>query len=66
MTREDFVYALENEWLINCVRDEHNNIDLDATIESTDFRTGCRLHWEWLDLRTVYRIIHELGWFEDF
>jgi len=60
MTREDFVYALENAGLINCVRDEKNSIDVEATINSRDFETWCRSpHGEWLSCKTIYNILDD-------
>ena len=64
MTRKDFLYALENEGLINCVRDD-DWINVNETLQSTDCKTGCWLHWEWLDIRTIYRIIDDEWGFED-
>lgn len=65
MTREDFLYALENAWLITCVR-EDNKIDVEQTIESRDFETWCRtIHWERLSCKVIYEIIEELWGFED-
>lgn len=65
MSRKDFLYALENAWIINCVR-ENNKIDVEQTIESGDFETWCRTHqWEWLSCKVIYDIIDELWWFDD-
>jgi hypothetical protein len=43
MTKEDFLYALECENLIRLVRDEDNHIDVEASLESRDCETGCRM-----------------------
>lgn len=68
MTKKDFLYALECENLIRLVRDEdnYNRIDVEASLESRDCETGCRMPtWEWLDIKTIVRIIEEQWGFED-
>ena len=66
MTREDFLYALENEGLINCDRDDNNRIDVEETVENDTMKCGCYTrNWEWLSCETIYRILDDLGAFED-
>lgn len=66
MTREDFLYALENAWIINCERNDKNEIDIEETIKSDDFKRWCwSPHWERLSCKEIYNIIDDLWWFED-
>ena len=66
MTKLDFIYALENEWLITCVRDENNKIDVEETIKSNDFKHWCWMpSWEWLSLKVVFMILEDQWAFED-
>ena len=66
MTRKEFLYELENAWLIDCVRDDNNSIDIEETVKSDDMKLWCRTHrWEWLSCKAIYDIIDELWGFED-
>ena len=66
MTREDFLYACENEWLINLERDENNSIDVDATIEQAEFNRWCWMpSGEWMSLKVIYRILEDEWAFDD-
>lgn len=67
MTKEDFLYALENENLIHLERDEDTQkILVEETLENRDCETWCRLrHWERLDIKTIVRIIDEIWGFDD-
>ena len=64
MTREDFVYALENAWIINCVR-ENNTINVEETVESWQFDKGCYCNGERFSPKVIYDILEELWAFDD-
>lgn len=65
MTRKEFLYALENEGLIDCVRTD-NKIDVEETLDSYSMESWCYTHgWEWLSCKKIYEIIDDLGGFED-
>ena len=65
MTREDFLYALENEGLIDCERD-WININVEETIDRAEFD---KWFWsrrgEWISLKVIYRILEEEWAFSD-
>lgn len=64
MNKRDLLYAFENAWLINCVRDGW--IDVEETIESWQFNEGCYTRTgEWLSLRTIWNILEDEWAFED-
>ena len=66
MTRKEFLYELENAWLIDCVRDDNNSIDIEETVKSDEFNRWCRsTRGERLSCKAIYNIIDELWGFED-
>lgn len=66
MTREDFLYALENEGLIDIERDDHWNFMIEETLDSDDFRKWFwSSHWEKVSLWVVYRILEDEWAFDD-
>lgn len=66
MTKKEFLYELENAWLIDCERDENNNIDIEETIRSDDFKRWCwSYRGERLSCKAIYDIIEDLWWFLD-
>lgn len=65
MTRKDFLYALENAWIIECVRDENNNIDVEETVKSWEFNSWCYCNWERFSPKVVYKILEDEWAFDD-
>ena len=64
MRKEDFLYALENAWIIECERTD-NKIDVKETVESWQFDRGCYCNGEWFSPLTVYRILEDEWVFDD-
>lgn len=60
MTREDFIFALEQEGLIDAERDENWRIDVEETIKSENFKKWCYMpSWERLSLKVIYNILDQ-------
>ena len=66
MNKKDFLYSLENAGLIDCKRDENGNIDIQGTIQDSEFNRG---FWnprgEWISLKSIYQVLLDMDVFED-